>query len=131
MRLKLIKMKEMPELNGFTGTEGYHRWNILTSMTLTDGTKYLADEVGCYWLFDIVASVQTLPKVKEYNGFIIWILNVKNKEAFVSGYYDCETDGSYSPRKRVYQQKISYTDFPEGVFEFYQEGNVILLKSEH
>lgn len=33
--------------------------------------------------------------------------------------------------KLLYKQKINYTDFPEGTFEWYQVGDVVLLKGEY
>ena len=42
-------------LGNFTGTEQYYRTH--PGVVLTDGTKYLCDEAGCYWLVDIVWSV--------------------------------------------------------------------------
>ncbi len=42
------------DLGQFTGTTGYYR--ITRKHLLTDGTKYLADAVGAYWLMDAAAS---------------------------------------------------------------------------
>jgi hypothetical protein len=44
------------DLNNFTGTEAYHRWTPLSRSVLTDGTKYVADKLQAYWLFDAIAS---------------------------------------------------------------------------
>ena len=123
--------KVMPNLEGFSGTQDYHRFNRFSALTITDGIKYLAKELGCYWMLDIVASVQHKPKVRQNNSFIIWRLEVKNNSARFAGYTDCEENGKYLKSKKVYAQIIHYTDFPEGVFEFYQQGGVLLLKQEH
>ena len=38
----------------FIGTEHYYR--LTPSAVLTDGTKYLAEGAGAFWLMDAVAS---------------------------------------------------------------------------
>jgi hypothetical protein len=123
-------MKTLPDLSQFSGTESYHKISLGSDLVATDGIVYLAQEVGAFWLFDIVASVQHRPKVRGGRDFLVWRIVVKDQSAVVSGYTDCEPDGSYSFKKCVYSQRITYTDFPEGEFEFYQEGNVLLLKGE-
>lgn len=121
----------MPDLSGFYGTEGYHKLTFFGDLKFTDGWKYLAENVGAYWLADIVASVQHKPKVREHSSFIVWRIVVKDNEAVVDAHWDCEEDGSYSKSKEIYKQKVSYTDFPEGTFEWYQVGDVVLLKGEY
>ena len=125
------QIKQMPDLSGFSGTEGYHYLNFLKTLKFTDGWAYLADKVSCFWLADIVASVQHLPKIKDNNSFIVWRIEVKNSKAVVSAYSDSEGDGTYSKDKLLYKQELNYTDFPEGEFEWYQCGDVVLLKGEY
>ena len=122
-------MKIMPDLSQFTGTENYHKLT-LGNLKFTDGLAFLAQEVGCFWLGDIISSVQHLDKIKE-SPFIVWIIKVKKQVGLVSAYSDCNEDVSYSKDKLLYEQKLPYTDFPEGEFEFYQCNDVVLLKSEY
>jgi len=124
------EMKMLPDLSSFTGTMEYHKLS-LGSLKFTDGWAYLANKVQCFWLADLVCSVTHLKKIMEHEGFIIWRVVVKDSSAVVSAYYDCESDGSYHPRKCLYSQDIKYTDFPEGEFEFYQSNGVVLLKGEY
>jgi len=130
-------MKTMPDLSGFIGTEGYTYLNFLKNLKFTDGWVYLANEVGCHWLADIVASVQHLPKIKEHSSFIVWRIVVQNSEAVVDAHWDSEgidketKESIYSDEKLLYKQKIKYTDFPEGTFEWYQCDDVVLLKREY
>jgi hypothetical protein len=42
------------QLTQFTGTERYYRLN--RKCLLTDGTKYLAESTGAFWLMDVAAS---------------------------------------------------------------------------
>ena len=114
------KQKQLPDLSGFNGTNEYHYLNFLKNLKFTDGWAHLAKEIGCFWLSDIVASVQHLDKIKE-NDFILWVINVKDKKAIVKALTD--TDGDV-----LYEQKIDYTDFPEGDFGWYQCGDVVMLK---
>jgi len=123
--------KKMPDLSGYTGTTAYHKLSFFSKLKFTDGMAYLLNQVGAYWLGDIVASVQHKAKVQENSGFLVWRIVVKDGKAVVDAHWDSEEDGSYSQDKLVYSQKINYTDFPDGTFEFYQQGDVVLLKGEH
>jgi len=90
------------ELRQFTGTEHYYKY--MFNIVLTDGTKYLADRAGAYWLMDVVASWQTAKKVA-CERFQLWKLDVKeDKKATVVA-----DDGN---GKEIARQKIPYTDFP-------------------
>ena len=85
----------------FYGTEHYYRH--MGPIVLTDGAKYLADNAGCYWLYDIVFSV--LPKLRG-EGFAAVKLTVdlaKKKGIVVID------DGN---GRKLYRQVIPYTDFP-------------------
>jgi hypothetical protein len=90
------------ELQQFTGTEHYYKY--MFNIVLTDGTKYLADRAGAYWLMDVVASWQTAKKVA-CERFQLWKLDVKeDKKAIVVA-----DDGNGN---EIARQKIPYTDFP-------------------
>lgn len=127
----------MPDLSRFTGTEGYHYLNFMRNLKFTDGMAFLADKCGAFWLADIVASVQHKPKVKAKNAFLVWRIVVKDSKAVVDAHWDSEGIDEktklsiYAKDKEVYTQKVNYTDFPEGTFEFYQVADVVLLRSEY
>ena len=122
-------------LDNFTGTESYHYLNFMKNIKATDGIAYLCKEAKCYWLIDIVASIQHLKKIVEKQNFIVWRVVKVNDGCKVEAYYDSEEDGTYSKDKLLYSQEMDYTDFPfnelNNEFEFYQIGDVVLLKSEH
>ncbi len=120
----------MPDLTQFYGTEQYHKLTM-GSLKFTDGWKHIATELGAFWLADIIASVQHLPKIKENNSFIVWRVVVKNSKAVVYAHSDIEEDGSYSKEKELYNQKIPFTDFPKGTFVWYQCDDVVLLTGEY
>ena len=125
-------MEIQEALSQFTGTVNYHRFNPFCEMVLTDGAQYLAEKAGCYWLFDLIAGAQHKKKVADNRGFIVWRIVVNNDHScLVEGY----RDSPFTEEDLLYSQKIEYTDFKEksglSEFEFYQEGDVILLESEH
>jgi hypothetical protein len=122
------------ELDGFFGTEGYHRLT-LGPLLATDGVKYLAEQGKCFWLIDIVASWQGSPVVvKNPRGsikcavkeipFQLWELKKEGEGAVVT----MRTD---SGEPALVTQKIPWTDFPLDEVQLYLEGGVLLLPSEH
>ena len=121
-----ITLKELEaELQQFTGTENYYKY--MGNVVLTDGTKYLADRAGAYWLMDVVASWQTAKKVA-CEHFQLWKLEVKeDKKATVLA-----DDGNGN---EIARQKIPYTDFPLRSQRLYlvNDGRyrVLMLPSEY
>ncbi|MBE9082860.1 hypothetical protein IQ278_12120 [Tolypothrix sp. LEGE 11397] len=97
------------ELGNFHSTTCYHRFSFLfRNLVLTDGAKYVADKCGAYWLFNMIASYQFNPRVKNNphlkDSIQFWTLNVKDEQGIVV----CEWD----KEQVVLEQKIEYTDFP-------------------
>ena len=118
------KMITENDLIQFSGTEGYHKLSV-GFLKFTDGMAFLAKEAGCFWLMDIVQSVQHFKKIQDNSSFIVWRIEVdENKSWTVSAWDDF-------PGNCLYIQEGNYTDFPFSEFEFYQEWDVCLLKSEH
>ena len=110
-------------LDQCTGTSEYHRFSPLSSLVITDGVKYLANNAGVYWLLDIVASYQNkCNKDEMLRDFQIWTLKVKNGKGKVI----CERDTD----DVAITQKIEYTDFPLPEIKLYCENGVICLPSE-
>jgi hypothetical protein len=116
------------ELDGFTGTEEYHRWSILFPYVMTDGAKYLADNAGAYWLMDAIASWQTDTKVKR-EPFQVWeLLHFKETEVEREHWELTCDDGNDHMRTK---QVIEYSDFPMESIKLYFIEGVILLPSEY
>ena len=65
------------QLAHFTGTTAYYR--ISNRHLLTDGTKYLAEAAGAYWLMDAAAS--HLDEIGTADWFVIFKLTVKDSQA--------------------------------------------------
>jgi hypothetical protein len=110
-------------LSMFTGTEKYYRINPCT--VLTDGTKYLADAAGAYWLMDAIASY--LPQFTGKEVFIVAKLVRTGNAAQLT-----LDDGN---GRVLDQQHIPYTDFPLTIIQLYAcwgaDFWVIMLCSEY
>ena len=108
----------------FTGTEKYYQF--YPKVVLTDGTKYLADIAGCYWLMDVYAThiAGVDPQVESFT-----CLKLSKKG---SGAEIVIEDGN---THALAKQQIEYTDFPLENFMFYAvwagEFWVLMLRSEY
>jgi len=125
------------DLNMFTGTEGYIRYNMpLTpkdqQMLLTDGAHYFAENCGggAYWLMDIIQT-EVVPLLTEENYFIVIKMDVlqgeNNKVATIVA-----DDGNDN---LLWSRDIGFTDADIGTWKFYliDDGRqkVLMLPSEY
>jgi hypothetical protein len=110
-------------LTMFTGTQQYYRLN--RQVVLTDGTRYLADEAGAYWLMDAIASY--LPQFTGRQDFVVAKLVRSGSAAQLT-----LDDGN---GRVLDQHHIEYTDFPMTSFQLYAcwggEFWVLMLCSEY
>lgn len=104
----------------YTCTERYHYQPCVPWMQYTDGLKAMAELVGAYWLLVDVALLITVPT----HDFLLWRLDVVNGCATLTA----RPDSHQAP---IITRHYDFTDFPSGTFEWYQCGNVHLLKSEY
>lgn len=111
------------QLAQFIGTEHYYR--LTPSAVLTDGTKYLAEAAGAFWLMDAVASY--LPQLTGRQDFIVARLVRTGSQAELT-----LDDGNGRVLER---QHIEYTDFPMQSIQLYAccDGDywVLMLCSEY
>lgn len=111
------------QLSMFTGTERYYRIN--RKCLLTDGTKYLAEEAGAFWLMDAAACY--LIELGTDDWFVQIVLDVTGSKAVLT-----LKDGNGHVRAR---QEIPYTDFPMPQQTLYAcwdgEHWVLMLPSEY
>jgi len=111
------------DLAQFTGTTCYYR--ICRKHLLTDGTHYLAEKVGCYWLMDAVAS--HVAEIGTADWFIVVRIEVEKCRAITR--YE---DGN---GRELASQAIPYTDFPLPNLTLYAvwdtEHWVIMLPGEY
>lgn len=96
----------LENLNQFTGTLDYHRFNVIArNVLLTDGALYLANEAGAFWLMDIIASyIKDVEKACD--GFAVAKLVVNDDESALFTLTDGNND------KPLRKQNIGFTDFP-------------------
>jgi hypothetical protein len=111
------------QLTLFTGTEHYYRINRLC--VLTDGTKYVAEGAGAFWLMDAAASY--LIELGNRDWFVLIRLTVTGSSALM-----LLEDGNGHVRV---SQEIPYTDFPMPELSLYAcwDGDhwVLMLPSEY
>jgi len=112
------------QLQQFTGSIGYHR--LYPGIILTDGSLFLAEKAGCFWLMDLYASYLWMID-GNMEPFTTLKLTVHNESGLV-----IIDDGNES---LLYQQKIEYTDFPLAQIKLYacwtEEFWVVMLPSEY
>ncbi len=111
------------QLSMFTGTEKYYR--ISRKHLLTDGTKYVAETAGAFWMMDAVAS--HLCEIGTQDWFVLVRVTVTNKTVVMR--YE---DGNGNVQA---EQAIPYADFPTPEFVLYAcwdgEHWVLMLPSEY
>ena len=122
---KLTPAEIESQLAYFSGTEEYHKFNMLfPNVVATDGAIWVAKTCEAFWLLEVIAS--HIKSIKD-DWFESAKLTVKNgKAVFTMGNGNGNT---------LATQKIPFTDFPLSEITFFveQSGNqwVILLPSEH
>ena len=118
-------MSKLPvqDLAQFTGTTCYYR--ISTQHLLTDGTHYLAEQGGCFWIMDAVSS--HLVEIGTQDWFVVVRIEVTDHGAMMR--YE---DGN---GKELARQAIPYTDLPLSELTLYAVWDtqhwVIMLPSEY
>ena len=114
----------LDQLCQFTGTERYYR--LYPKVVLTDGTQYLAEVAGCYWLMDLYASHLALIDANVDGFTCLKLIKSDNGADIVI------EDGN---DHELAQQSLEYTDFPLDSIRLYGiwsgECWVIMLTSEY
>jgi hypothetical protein len=111
------------QLTQFIGTTSYYR--IGRRHLLTDGTRYLAEKGGCFWMMDAIAS--HLCEIGTEDWFVLVRVRVTEGRAVMI--YEDGNDREHA------RQEIPYTDFPLDSITIYacwdQDDWVIMLPSEY
>jgi len=123
--VKMSAVELQRGLDQFCCTEQYWKLGVWHRIVCTDGVKFLVEKGECYWLVDLIASMQPeLLKDRMLQGHQFWTVRLDGK-----GGCDviCERDtGDVAWRKH-----IDYTDFTLEECRIWVEGNVALLPGEH
>lgn len=121
------------ELQTFVGTSSYYKFSLFNTWVLTDGTKYVAESLKCFWLMEnIMFGIMEHRRLHGFEPFVaVKCTFGKSNVKFLF------TDGNNNELKMKRQFKtISTTDtFPITELTFWIEKsgniNVIYLPSEH
>ena len=111
-------------LRQFTGSETWYRHPLNQKVLYTDGVQYLAYHGGAYWLLDTIAISQAHVKVVAAEEFQVWTLKVNPDSTAL---LTCD-DGN---GRIVYNQSLSFSDFPLPEIKLYFRDNVIMLPNEY
>lgn len=119
-------MQKLPDLSGFTGTEQYWRWYPGSDIFLTDGVKYVTDELSSPWLISSIEHFLRKKSLKTLYHIEVRLEVKQNGKAILTLQND---NGTYGKRN------FQHTDFPrEGVTFFacpYNGKWIIMLPSEY
>lgn len=104
-------------MDGFSGgSDGRIRHWACRYFVYSGGVKEVADEAGCHWLLDIIATevapicMAAWKNGQEYMHFLR--MSVANDKAFIW----LERDEG---EPHLWERQIGYTDFPAGEWTFY------------
>jgi hypothetical protein len=114
-------------LKEFHGTTEYHKhlYPGRPAILLTDGCKYIRDQLNAYWLFDAILSYQA-DLYKRNIKFQIWEL--KQLKFDLTWLLTCRED---SNKKFIIRQAIEFSDFPLDYIKIWVIDKVALLPSEY
>lgn len=109
------------------GANEFYRHSLVRNFAYSDGVKELAEEAGCYWLLDIIATecVPLLLKNDEPGASIIVI--AENHSAVLVM--------EFTQDEVVWRREIDITDLPDIKFSLYlgNDGDraTLILYSEY
>ena len=123
----------MLDLQGFTGTEAYHKIDHFSGHVVTDGVLEMAEKLNAHWLAtDILINQKHIPSLKG-QPFITWKLKAEKAGAILTA-----DDGN---NNILYTQDYYVTDFPfsevqsslsdKTTFVMFFSNGVLLLPSEN
>ena len=103
-----IRADLLNELAGFSGSMEWHRFCAFDRRhLLTDGTHYLAEKAGAFWLMDVIASYQGEAKFRA-EDFQVWRIQMDASPGRGCVVFADEGNGN-----ELCRQVIEYTDFPD------------------
>ena len=114
-------------LKEFHGTSEYHKHLFpgRPAILMTDGCKYVRDQLKANWLFDAILSYQA-DLLKKGIKFQIWEL--KQLRLDLSWQLTCREDTN---KKLILKQAIEFSDFPIDYIKIWVIDKVALLPSEY
>lgn len=77
-------LQELQEgLNQFTGAIVWYQPLLYPHFLYSNGVRYLATNINCFWLLDFIFSNQLLPAVAE-EVFQVWTIEKEDDKAMIS-----------------------------------------------
>ncbi|MGY2932710.1 hypothetical protein IVB16_33570 [Bradyrhizobium sp. 183] len=70
-------------MKDFNGSEEWYRRPLNRRITFTQGARYVADQVGAYWLLDEIAIAQVGTPLVKAQPFQVWKLQVSGSRAIL------------------------------------------------
>jgi len=121
------EVKIRKELKVFRGTARYHKhlYPGKSPIVLTDGCKYVRDELNANWLFDAILKYQDEPLLKKVN-FQIWEFRQLRND--LTWLLTCRED---TDKKPLISQSIKFSDFPLEYIRIWVIGSIALLPTEY
>ena len=119
MKNKVSSQELKENLEQFYGTENYFK-NPLLKYKYTDGIKYFAEKAGAYWLLQEINSIYVNLRCPVFLN--IEVVSKNHKADIIVD------DGNDNVLKKKY---ITFTDLPEGEWQFFLTDNILLLPSEY
>jgi len=120
------------EFLAFYGTHDFYKYSSIFPYRLTDGTKYVAEKLGLYWLYDTISSHQAKAIIRSFE-FQTWRLR-KITEGKESGKWEVVFEESGITVIRQVFSSITLNNNYEDKFDLftvYLSNNVIYLPSEY
>ena len=110
---------ELKYLDGYTGSEGYHKIQLYPNINLTDGIGYVMNNGYSWFITDMLAVISIL-KEEEFLSIKLKINKDKTATAEI-------TDGN---EKVLYTQGYEWTDAKINLNLFFTN-NVMMLSQEY
>ena len=111
------------QLAQFTGTEGWYRSPLSSTIAHTDGIQHVIDAGGAGWLISDIVIFQAEAAIAALDGQF-WKLTVLPDRSAV---LTCD-DGNGNV---IFRNEYAYSDFPLNEITIYLFNDVILLPSEY
>lgn len=124
------KQEILSELAQFRGTENYyvHKMFGFGQIYLTEGVAYLRQSCSCFWLMDLILSVQRMQPTLAGQEFQVWELKKLDDESWV---ITCTDGDGNEDENLLYKQIIPFSSFPLDSIVIWKDGEVLLLPSEY
>lgn len=117
-----------------TGTSQYWKHSIVPDFVFTDGVRFVANTLRCWWLVDLIASYQfqirSRFRAADSRDFQVWRLRALDDAGYVA---EAWADVPNESKRLARTGTLVDCDFPDELLpwnEFWVENGVLYLKRE-